>query len=327
MTEFVIPDGITEIEDYTFSGCTSLTNVVIPHSVEGIGWGAFSGCTSLTSVVIPNSVAEIGESAFQNCKKLMEFVIPDGITEIEDYTFSGCTSLTNIVIPNSVAEIGESAFQNCKKLMEFVIPDGITEIEDYTFSGCASLTNVVIPHSVEGIGRGAFSGCTNLTNIPEKFYQFLDDDDFETIMLNIRKKQAESSEEIVESKEFPGFRKVDPSWLVARKKKNSPKGDYSYCSFRFRGYREEIDKLAQYLKDHSIDIVKEEKIKCDIVEIIIQATDIIPLLIKKFPALKVTGLAEDWYMRGVDTIYSASGYSYPTRISSNDGYCATQAYG
>ena len=59
-----IPDSVTSIGWYAFSGCTSLTNITIPDSVTSIGRYAFSGCTSLTSITIPNSVTSIGKYAF-----------------------------------------------------------------------------------------------------------------------------------------------------------------------------------------------------------------------------------------------------------------------
>ena len=43
---------------------TEITNLVIPNSVTYIGNYAFSGCSGLTSVTIPNSVTSIGNSAF-----------------------------------------------------------------------------------------------------------------------------------------------------------------------------------------------------------------------------------------------------------------------
>ena len=42
-------------------------NVVIPDSVTRIGGWAFSGCTGLTSIVIPDSVTSIGDWAFSGC--------------------------------------------------------------------------------------------------------------------------------------------------------------------------------------------------------------------------------------------------------------------
>lgn len=53
LTEYVIPDGVTEIGLGAFEGCTSLKSVTIPDSVTKIGCYAFNGCASLKSVTIP----------------------------------------------------------------------------------------------------------------------------------------------------------------------------------------------------------------------------------------------------------------------------------
>ncbi len=46
----VIPEGVKEIGDGAFEGCTSLASVSIPEGVKEIGDGAFEGCTSLTEI-------------------------------------------------------------------------------------------------------------------------------------------------------------------------------------------------------------------------------------------------------------------------------------
>ena len=48
--EYIIPNSVTSIEEYAFSGCSGLTSVTIPNSVTSIGDGAFYGCDGLKDV-------------------------------------------------------------------------------------------------------------------------------------------------------------------------------------------------------------------------------------------------------------------------------------
>ena len=50
MTNLVIPEGVTSIENYAFGGCSSLTTIVLPKSVSSIGYEAFANCYELTDV-------------------------------------------------------------------------------------------------------------------------------------------------------------------------------------------------------------------------------------------------------------------------------------
>ncbi len=65
-----IPNSVTSLGNYVFSGCSSLTSITIPNSVTSLGNYVFSGCSSLTSIVIPNSVTSIGNAAFDDCDSL-----------------------------------------------------------------------------------------------------------------------------------------------------------------------------------------------------------------------------------------------------------------
>ena len=67
----IIPEGITEICDYAFSGCEELEEIVIPNSVKTIGRAAFMGCTRLAYVTLPDGLKEIGDYAFTDCTGLI----------------------------------------------------------------------------------------------------------------------------------------------------------------------------------------------------------------------------------------------------------------
>ena len=72
-----IPESVTGIGDYAFSGCSSLTGIEIPESVTDIGSWVFSECSSLASIKIPGSITGIGVGAFYKCASLKSIVWQD----------------------------------------------------------------------------------------------------------------------------------------------------------------------------------------------------------------------------------------------------------
>lgn len=71
----MIPEGVNEIKNWAFAGCTSLQSIAISNSVTKIGHIAFRGCSSLQSIEIPDSVTKIGVSAFDGCTSLQSISI------------------------------------------------------------------------------------------------------------------------------------------------------------------------------------------------------------------------------------------------------------
>ncbi|WP_206173260.1 leucine-rich repeat protein [Treponema ruminis] len=157
-----------------------LTKLVVPDSVTSIGEYAFSGCSGLTSVEIPDSVTSIGSSAFFKCSGLKTVYYAGTIEQWLGIQFEGVDSnpccngadlyingekLTGLVVPDSVKSIGEYAFSGCSGLTSVEIPDSVKSIGEYAFSGCSGLTSVEIPGSVTSIGGRAFLYCKNLSTI------------------------------------------------------------------------------------------------------------------------------------------------------------------
>ena len=54
--DVVIPDSVTVIGDWAFTGCKTLTSITIPDSVIKIEGAAFSGCINLKYFYIYNNI-------------------------------------------------------------------------------------------------------------------------------------------------------------------------------------------------------------------------------------------------------------------------------
>ena len=98
ITDLVIPDGVTNIGNNVFSGCSSLSSVIISNSVTNIGSGAFFNCSGLTSAIIGNNVMNIEGYSFYGCSGLTSIELPSSVTSIDGYAFNGCSSLVSVKI-------------------------------------------------------------------------------------------------------------------------------------------------------------------------------------------------------------------------------------
>lgn len=188
VTEYAVPEGVTELGVNCFSGCRQLKSLTLPESLETIGLAAFSGCSGLTALRIPKNVTEIGSgmdwlnAAFtvdgenpsfaaddqwalynKDMTVLLRFPpkreqvsIPASVTEIGEGAFIG-SAAKEIVLPAGLQTIGGMAFNSCASLTALQFPQGLRSIGENAFSNCA-LVRAELPDSLESLGSGAFSG-------------------------------------------------------------------------------------------------------------------------------------------------------------------------
>jgi len=181
VTQITIPNGINQICESAFWGCTNLSVIDIPDSVTYFGVDAFRGTPWLENypddfviinnvlikykgddpnVTIPYGVTSIGDGAFCQNVSVESVIIPDGVTNIGELAFYGCTSLSCAYIPNSVTRIGHMAFSSItsyysSESADIKIPDSVTYIGAEAFFD-ANLNSIVIPKGVSYIAVGTF---------------------------------------------------------------------------------------------------------------------------------------------------------------------------
>lgn len=169
-----IPAKAFYYDSYDFDvGLTSLTGIVLPENITTIKGYAFSGCTSLKSITIPPSVTTIEKGAFR--LHYNSYGTGDDIY-VERVYISDLAAWCNIkmyeqydngYIEEQFANPLRNAdlYLNGELVEELVIPDGVTSINNFAFIRCKSIKKVVIPASVTSIGKNVFYGCKNLESI------------------------------------------------------------------------------------------------------------------------------------------------------------------
>ena len=111
MTEGIVGDCVTTIEENCFNQWVNVTSITISSSVTTIGHDAFDNCEALPSLVIPSGVTVIPSHMCNGCIRMASTNIPSGATSIGVEAYYDCLSLLNITIPASVTSIGDDAFR------------------------------------------------------------------------------------------------------------------------------------------------------------------------------------------------------------------------
>ena len=155
LTNVVIPDtvifnftryNVTEVDDYAFMGCATMTSLEVGANVEKMGMGAFYLCTNLSSVV-------------WNAKDCQAIQTEGSVYPM----FSTTDSITSFTFGSSVEVVPAALCAFMWQLQTLTIPAGVWGIDAFAFYGCSSLQSITLPSTLTVLGKSAFTGCEALT--------------------------------------------------------------------------------------------------------------------------------------------------------------------
>lgn len=198
---YTILPTVKTIGEYSFAGCSNLTNIDLGDNVTTICSNAFESCENIESVTIGKALTKIDSKAFFANKSLKgfkvsnentafsqesgvlfskdgtkllkypdaycdEYFIKGNVTEIGEYAFAGNESLKGVGTGLNIKKIGISAFELCSNLSYISLPiNNLESIGDMAFFGCINLVGISFPNSLKAIGNMAFKDCDKLQTI------------------------------------------------------------------------------------------------------------------------------------------------------------------
>lgn len=162
--KIVIDDGITQIGNFAFTGCTNLQEIVFPQkTLKKIKNYSFSGCTSLKEFDIPEGVESLGDSSLYGCTSIERISFPSTLKEVPCFSndFEGLPKLRSVELAEGIEQIADGAFCHHKNLKTINLPSTIKEIGEYSFD-YSGFVEITIPSNLKKVTRRAFEGDTNL---------------------------------------------------------------------------------------------------------------------------------------------------------------------
>lgn len=170
-----LPEGITTIQDFAFSGFLSLKKINLPSTVVHVGSNPWVNCGDLIEFEIEGEAPPVflsGGCLYSRedtliacleglCSGDTVSVLP-GTRIIGERAFFGLGGdIRHVVLPEGIEEIRAYSLAH---LAEVELPSTVSIIGDFAFYGC-DMKGIVLPDGLRSIGANPFMYCRNLTSI------------------------------------------------------------------------------------------------------------------------------------------------------------------
>ncbi len=118
-----VPSSVGFIGASAFYGCTGLVNVSLDCKISEIPDYCFAQCTSLTNITIPDTVVSIGDSAFYNCIGILyiDLMNAESVGNSAFQCAGGGSRLDCVVFGEPLRSLGRNAFSGCTSLAEMEV--------------------------------------------------------------------------------------------------------------------------------------------------------------------------------------------------------------
>lgn len=177
-----LANGVKNIGDQAFKGCSSLQSFVVPEELETLGASAFEGCSALATLTnFPAKLTVINDNLFYDCSSLQSLEIGKDIVSIGKYAFYNCNADVTVHAENAKFETHESSLYttgletliryraNSADQKEFTFNPATVVIDEGAFLNANNLETIIVPNTIKEIKQFAFVSCSNLKSIQLPF--------------------------------------------------------------------------------------------------------------------------------------------------------------
>ena len=190
LTEFIIPENVTEIGRYAFYGCSGLTELHMPEKIDFIGRYAFAGIPNISiyfdAPVLPENLQEnwdygirgyyLGSGEKLSNTEWEYTLLSDGTAVLMKYIGNESSVTVTEVDGYTVSAVGANVLNSDSTVQELELPETVISISNYAFENAGNLQKISIPSSVKMIGSYAFrnSGIQEVVFAPDSQLEYID---------------------------------------------------------------------------------------------------------------------------------------------------------